>query len=208
MLFHCLRHGQTEFNASGRIQGQLDSPLSELGYRQCVAAAEALAEESIDAIYASPLRRAADSARAIADRLKLEVQFDDRLMEINAGMFQGHNWSDIEQLHPDEARLWRTQDPDYRIPGGESRRDVMDRVQAAFLAIRTAEHQQVVVVAHGGSLSAAFKALLEIPARRNPFNLQNGSLSRLMWTTNGDVKLLSLNEVDHLHGVEGSGGEL
>src|SRR5919206_400195 len=98
MLLHCLRHGQTEFNANGRIQGQLDSPLSELGFRQCAAAAESLVGEAIDAIYASPLRRAADSARAIADRLNLEVRFDDRLMEINAGMFQGHCWNEIEKL--------------------------------------------------------------------------------------------------------------
>lgn len=207
MLLYCVRHGETEFNAAGRIQGQLDSPLSPLGYRQCAAVADALVGTPIDAIYSSQLQRAAESARVIAERLKLDVHFDARLMEIHAGVFQGRCWPEIEQLYPDDAKRWKAQDPDFCLPGGESRRLLMERTYAAFQEIKLASHQQVVVVSHGGSLSAAFKALLEIPAHRNPFSLQNGSITRVAWSDH-DVKMLSLNQVDHLHGLAGGGGEL
>jgi broad specificity phosphatase PhoE len=207
MLLFCIRHGETEFNAAGRIQGQLDSPLSELGYRQCAAAADALVSVPIDAVYSSPLLRAAESARIIAERLNVEVRFDDRLKEINAGVFQGRCWAEIDEVYPDEAKRWRTQDPDFCIPQGESRRLLMTRAFAALSDIKAAGHQQVVVVAHGGSLSAAFKALLEIPAERNPFSLQNGSITRIAWG-DGGVKMLSLNQIDHLHDLARGGGEL
>ena len=89
---------------------------------------------------------------------------------------------------------------------GESRRDVMQRAGDAFQAIREAGHRQVAIVAHGGLLSAAFKVLLEIPARLNPFSLDNGSISKLAWDR--EVKLLSLNAIDHLHGLRHGGMDL
>ena len=207
MILYCIRHGETEYNAAGRIQGQLNSELSQLGHRQCSAVADALAGLPIDTIYSSPLKRCAESARIIAERLKFDVRFDDRLMEIHAGVFQGRCWPEIEREYPDDARRWKSQEPDFCIPGGESRRQVMERAFAAFAEIKRADHQQVVVVAHGGSLSGAIKGLLEIPAHRNPFELQNGSITRVVWSDRG-IKLLSLNDVSHLHGLTGTGGDL
>jgi probable phosphoglycerate mutase len=207
MNLYCVRHGETEFNASGRIQGQLDSPLSELGYRQCAAAAEILAEVPIDAIFASPLKRAAESAKVIAERLQLPVRSEPRFMEIHAGVFQGRCWPEIEAEYPDDARRWRSQDPEFCIPGGESRRLLMDRTLAAISEIVGLGFKNAVVVAHGGSLSAALKAVLEIPPRRNPFVLQNGSITQLAWK-DGDVKLLSLNQIGHLQDLARAGGEL
>ena len=127
-------------------------------------------------------------------------------MEINAGVFQGLTWDEIESTLPAETVGWRSQDPDYRIPGGESRHDVMSRAGAAFETIREANYRQAIVVAHGGSLSAGFKALLDIPPRRNPFTLSNGSISTLAWER--EVKLLTLNETAHLHGVDSGNGDL
>ena len=206
MILYCVRHGETTYNATRRIQGQTDSELSAIGWQQCAAVAEALARQKIEAVYSSPLRRALESARLVAESLRLEVQIDPRLMEINAGIFQGLSWEEIEQKHPAEAARWKTQDPEFRIPGGESRWDVMQRAADAFRAIREAGHRQVAIVAHGGLLSAAFKVLLEIPARLNPFSLDNGSISKLAWDR--EVKLLSLNAIDHLHGLHHGGMDL
>jgi broad specificity phosphatase PhoE len=206
MILYCVRHGETVFNAAGRIQGQTDSELSPLGRRQCQAVAAVFARQPIGAIYSSPLRRAREGALCVAEQLGLMVCEDDRLMEIHAGIFQGLDWADIESRYPREAAAWRSQDPDFRIPQGESRRDLMLRMAAAFADIREAGHQQAVVVAHGGSLAAGFKSLLEIPAHRNPFTLGNGSISKLSWEH--DVKLLSLNLTDHLGGALGGGGDL
>jgi broad specificity phosphatase PhoE len=206
MFLYCVRHGETHHNFAGRIQGQSDSQLTPLGRRQCHAVAEALSRFEIDAVVASPLARARESAQTIAERLGLEVQLEPRLMEIHAGIFQERRWEDIEQEFPAEWALWRSQDPDYRIPGGESRRDIMLRTAEAFEAIREAGYHRAIVVAHGGSLSAAFKSLLGIPPQRNPFSLANASISTVEWAK--DFKLLSLNDIGHLRDDASSGGDL
>jgi broad specificity phosphatase PhoE len=206
MKLFCVRHGETLHNLAGRIQGQTDSELSDLGRRQCERVAEALSTQRFDAIIASPLKRALESARCVGERLGLEVQVDARLMEINAGIFQGLRWDEIDQRFPAEALRWRSQDPDYRIPSGESRRDTMQRVEQAFCAIRETGYRRVIVVGHGGSLSAAFKALLGIPPGRSPFVLANGSISTALWEK--DFKLLALNETAHLGDTASSGGDL
>ena len=206
MILYCIRHGETIANVAGQIQGQSESPLSPLGIRQCEAVAAALQGLPIDAVYTSPLSRAFDSARCIADALAAPLHVEPRLLEINAGVFQGLSWTDIDERFPAEGKQWKSHDPDFRIPGGETRRELMHRARDAFSAIRETGARQVVVVAHGGLLGAAFKALLEIPARKNPFLLQNGSISRLEWRQ--EVRLLSLNETGHLQGQCGSGGDL
>jgi broad specificity phosphatase PhoE len=206
MLLYCVRHGETMANAAGQIQGQTDSPLSEAGWKQCHAVSAALATQPIEAIFASPLRRALDTAQHIAAALKLEVQIEPRLMEINAGVFQGLGWSEIERRYPADAAAWKSQDPDFRIPNGESRRDLMLRAAEAFTAARGCGHKQVLIVAHGGSLAAALKALLGVPAERNPFALYNAAITRLAWER--EVKLLSFNQVDHLNGLVGHSGDL
>ncbi len=206
MKLYCVRHGETEYNLQRRIQGQFDSALSELGHKQCEAVAEALAGLSCDVVIASPLRRAEETAQYIAKRLNLQLKLEPRLMEINAGVFQGHVWHELDEHFPEEAARWRSQDPDFRIPGGESRRDVMLRTAAAFHAIREAGYARAIVVAHGGSLSAAFKSLLDIPASRTPFELGNGTISTIHWKK--EFKLLTLNETAHLHGLISTGGDL
>ena len=204
MLLYCLRHGESTYNAEGRIQGQSDVPLSEFGRRQGEAAAAALAHLPIDAVYSSPLRRAMQTARPLAETLGLSIRTDARLMEVHAGVFQDRLRSELEDLYPEVLARWRGGDPDFAIPGGESRRFLMQRGLQVFQEIRETGLGNVVVVTHGGLLSAVLKSLLEIPAQRHPFVLQNGSITRLNWS-DGQVKLLSLNQVEHLQEVGPSG---
>lgn len=204
MLFYCIRHGQSTYNAEGRVQGQSDVPLSELGGRQGEAVAAALRGLPIEALYASPLRRAMETARPVAEALGLPIQTDPRLKEVHAGVFQDRVRSQLDELFPEVLARWRSGDPDFAIPGGETRRHLMERGRKVFDEILRSGHQQVAVVSHGGLIAAAIKSLLEIPAGRHPFNLDNGSISQL--TVDGPrVKLLTLNQVDHLRGL-GSGG--
>lgn len=200
MLLYCIRHGESSYNAEGRIQGQSDVPLSELGRRQSAAVAKALDNLPIDAIYSSPLRRAMQTAEPIAEALKLAIQTDPRLMEVHAGEFQDKLRIQLEDEYPEEMARWRRGDPDFPLPGGETRRQLMQRGGEAFQQIAGGGHEQVVVVSHGGLLAAALKALLEIPAGRHPFLLHNGSISQLD-LTDGDVKLRLLNRIDHLRDV-------
>lgn len=204
MILYCVRHGESSFNAEGRVQGQLDVPLSEHGRRQSEAVARALAVEPVDAVYTSPLRRARETAEMVGAKLGLPVQADPRLVEIHAGVFQGLRWPEITERYPEAAARWKAGDPDFVVPEGESRRSLMTRGHAAFEAIRAGDQHRVLVVAHGGLIAAAFKALLGIPAERHPFRFYNGAISRLEWSSH--IKLITLNEVDHLRDLEGGVG--
>jgi broad specificity phosphatase PhoE len=196
MLVYLVRHGESVSNAERRIQGQSDVPLSPLGLEQSQALAEAFRPLAIEVVFSSPLSRALVTAETIASAVGVPVQTDDRLKEINAGIFQGRLWDEIDAHAPEAAARWRMQDPDFVIPGGESRRMLMERGRAALEAIRATEHERVVVVAHGGLLAAALKGLLRIPAELNPFSLYNASISMVAW--NQQVRLMTLNQLEHL----------
>lgn len=200
MLLYCVRHGESLYNAEGRVQGRADVSLSELGRRQAAAVAEALAGEPLDAIYSSPLARARETAHFLGAATGLPIELVDDLMEIDVGVFQELLWMQIAEVHPEAAWRWHSRDPDYRIPGGESRRDLMIRGARALERIRDRGYRSVAVFAHGGLLTAAFKALLGIPAERSPFALSNASISRVGWEK--AFQLLSLNETGHLRRLE------
>lgn len=199
MILYLIRHGESVYNAEGRIQGQTDIPLSEMGQRQARAIADGFAKIKLDAVFTSPLQRAAQTAEPLALQQGLPAQSMPELMEIHAGIFAGLLWGEIEQKFPEHAVPWREQHPDFVIPGGESRRQLMDRGERALRKIRENNLEHVAVVAHGGILCAALKGLLEIPAERNPFNLFNASISRLVWKAR--IQLWTLNEIEHLRTV-------
>lgn len=211
MLLYFVRHAESAFNHEGRIQGQQDPPLSEAGRQQALALRGAFEQREIDALYASPLRRAVDTAAPLAEALGLEIRTDERLMELHAGVFEGKLWSEVQLQHPEEAARWKSRDPDFEIPGGESRRQLAQRGLAALRAIRDAGHRRAAVVAHGGMLTAALKELLGIAARRNVFSLYNASISQLRWPPDEEgVQLVTLNEIEHLcrAGCPTRGGDL
>ena len=205
MLLHCIRHGESTFNAEGRVQGHLNVPLSELGLRQATAVADACKELNAEAIYSSPLLRARQTADAIAATLGLAIIEEPGLVEINVGIFQGRLRKDLDRECPEDLARWRSGDPDYVVPGGESRRALMRRGRAVLESIAGNTYGRVIVVSHGTILAAAFKALLEIPAEKHPFLLENASLSRLE-LDGARVRLHTLNEVSHLAGVGLAGG--
>ncbi len=211
MILYFVRHGQSVFNAEGRIQGQHDVHLSELGHRQAKATADRLAALSRSAppagsppvVYCSPLSRALQTAEYVAQALDVPLRIEENLKEIHAGIFQTMLWSEIEDKFPHEGLLWKQQDPDFVVPGGESRRALMGRGAQALQTIREDcsgnGHQAAVVVAHGALLSAAFKALLGIPAERSPFVFANCSISQAEWAD--QFRLLRFNELTHLEGL-------
>ncbi len=208
MLIHCIRHGQSTSNAEGRVQGQLDVPLSDLGLRQSEAVAQALAGLPVDALYSSPLRRAMETAELLAARLHLPIRTDPRLMEIHAGVFQGQRRSDLRTHYPEELARWQSEDLDYRIPGGESRRDLIERGSEAFRTIATAGHDQAVIVAHGRLLIVTLKNLLGWAPDEPPFALHNGSITTVHFRE-GRFFPVAIDQIDHLAGVGlGSQGDL
>jgi probable phosphoglycerate mutase len=209
MILCLVRHGESVFNIEGRIQGRLDVALSPLGIRQAAAVADALAAEAdqngapFDAIYSSPLSRALETAHAIAARLSLEARIDPGLQKIHAGVFQGLTREEMDERFPAESKRWSAREPDFRIPDGETRRELMIRGVGALRAIRAAGHDRAIVVSHGGLLSAALKGLLEIPVNRGPFHFYNAAITRLLWQDEPIVD--TFNDTAHLRQF-GKGG--
>ena len=206
MLLYCVRHGQSIYNAEGRVQGQSDVPLSDFGRRQSEAVARALAGLPIEALYTSPLRRAMETAQVVADALDLEIRTDTRLKEINAGIFQDRLRAELEGLYPVEFARWLSGDPDLTIPGGESRRTLARRGSEALEAIRQAGHEHAAVVSHGRLLVVTLEALAALPEGQPLESLHNGSLTKLQFNADGHAQVLALNVVDHLKHV-GTGGQ-
>lgn len=196
MILHCIRHGESRYNAEGRLQGQSATPLSDVGRRQAAAIAAALADRPIAAVYASPLARTMETAEPLASALGVEIHPDPRLMEINVGRMQDLLHVEVADRFPEELALWRTREPDYALPGGESRRELMVRGEAALADILAAGHAEAAVVSHGGLLAVAFCALIGVTLERNPFLLYNASISQL--SGGNVVRLLTLNQTDHL----------
>lgn len=205
MILHCVRHGESVWNAEGRLQGHLEVPLSPRGLRQAEATAEALLGQSIEALYASPLRRARQTAEVIARRLGLPVRFDDRLKEIDVGRFQGRLRAELAREEAEVLARWASGDPDCPLPGGESRRQVAERGQAAFAAIHRAGHRCALVVAHGTILLSTIKALAGLALEGPPRSLQNASITTVRWPRHGPLEILAIDQVAHLDGLGPAG---
>lgn len=100
------RHGNTDWNAGGRVQGQTDVPLNDLGHRQAADAADLLLRMHPTVLVSSDLRRAADTAAALAPRAGLEVRYDERLRERHFGAWQGLTMAEVARTRPEEHARW------------------------------------------------------------------------------------------------------
>lgn len=149
-----IRHGETDWNVEGRWQGQADVPLNERGRQQSEAVAELLRDVPIEAIYASDLQRAYETARAIARVKGLPIQTDPRLREIHQGEWQGLLATEIKAKYAEQFER-RQRDPLHIAPpGGETVAQVRERVTAAVEEIiRKHPHGTVVIVSHGFALA-------------------------------------------------------
>lgn len=194
-----VRHGETAWNVDTRIQGQLDISLNATGQGQARRVGAALAEEPIDAIYASDLSRAWETALAIAAPLGLQVQPEPRLRERAFGQFEGMSFAEIESKLPDQARLWRERDPGFTPDGGESLVAFRDRVTgvAAELASRH-PGELVVLVAHGGVMDVLYRAATRMALQApRTWHLGNAAINRLLWSPEG-FSLVGWGDVSHL----------
>ncbi|RDI54267.1 glucosyl-3-phosphoglycerate phosphatase (pgm family) [Nocardia mexicana] len=176
-----LRHGQTEWNAVERMQGQTDTELSELGRRQAKDAARELVGHDAIALVSSDLRRAYDTAVALADHSGLEVVRDRRLRETSLGEWEGLTHIDVDERYPGARQTWRL-NADFTPPGGESKLEVGARalpvVRELFAARADWPGRTIILVAHGGLIAALTAALLELPQRNWPVL---GGLANTSW---------------------------
>ena len=201
LRIYLVRHGETEWNATDRMQGRSDVPLSPRGVLQSKAVAQRLRDRGIDAVYSSDLVRARDTARIIGEPRGLRVVEEPLLTETALGEWEGLTEADIIAAGKGEAlRRYRADGVNCRPPGSEPLAEVADRMLQALS--RIAERHiggTILIVGHGGSLRVLFCHAIGVPAvpHMRSFRLANGSLSLIEYGPHGG-SIHFLNDTCHL----------
>jgi broad specificity phosphatase PhoE len=147
------RHGESDWNAANRFQGHSDRPLTDHGREQAKALADLVAAESVEAIYASPLSRALETARIVAARTGLGVVVDEGLREVDTGSWSGLSRAEVRERYPEGFQRWITGGAGWE--DGESYEEMAERVLAAVNRIAAAHPGgRVLLVSHGGPIRA------------------------------------------------------
>jgi broad specificity phosphatase PhoE len=194
-----VRHGESTWNREHRIQGQLDPPLSEHGRAQAELLARRLASFRPDAIYASDLKRALETAAPVAAATGLEVQPLVELREIFLGEWEGLKSAEVADRFPEAWAGW-TSEPDWDlVPGGERAADFEKRVGAALDGVMDRHRDGcAVVVTHGGVVQLALHRIVGKPSRGLfPFRISNASIT-LIEKREGRLIIAGVNDVSHL----------
>jgi alpha-ribazole phosphatase/probable phosphoglycerate mutase len=157
-----IRHAETDM--AGRFCGHSDPELNERGREQLTAVVDRMSEYAIRRIYTSDLRRAQQTAEAIASHFGIGFEVRPGLREIHFGLWEGLSWSEIEACDPALARSWAEQYPNVTVPGGESLQQFEHRVRAesAFLSAAATECP-IAVVAHAGFMRALLTMFYGVP---------------------------------------------
>ena len=195
-----VRHGETSANLERVWHGSIDAPLTERGARQADRVAAYLTKTRTEtvALYASPLRRARQTADAIGARLGLETRIEPDLREYHLGRWEGKTYEELATRHRLFERMQA--DPDLRFAGGESARGVAERLASALRRIADAHGgERVVVVTHGGALTLGLGLILDRDPAVWRRAMTNCAVSELALAP--EPRLLSFNQEAHLDGV-------
>ena len=193
-----VRHGETEWNAAHRYQGQTDVALSETGIAQARKLALRLSPEAIDVVYASDLQRAWRTAEIVTSGRGLKLLPEPRLREMHFGLLEGLTFDEAREKHAEIIDAWMERH-DQPLPGGEHPADFVDRISSVLQELQSdPADRSVLVVAHGGPLSEIMRLLLELPhTHRWAFLMSNGALSEVH-LSNGMPYVRLWNDTCHL----------
>ncbi len=191
-----VRHGETEWNRTGRYQGHTDIELSAIGLWQAERLRDCLDGQRLDAVYSSDLKRAWRTAQIITSKRDLAVIPCKELREIDFGKLEGMTRDEIQRHYPN----WGERSPDVSPPGGESLNQLISRIKLfASRLVEPAVDKTILVVAHGGSLQVLMCILLgrDIEHQWWQIRLTNASITILEGHP-GQVTLSLLNDTRHL----------
>ena len=199
---YLIRHGQTLWNQDSKYQGHSDIALSETGKEQAQRLREYFVSKNIElnAIYASDLSRAHQTAEIIAGAYNMSVSVNKDFREMNFGVWEGLTFKEIQKLYTELAEQWLKAPENLEIPNGESFLIVKDRAERALQSIiQKHENENIVLVSHGGTLRTIFCALLDIPLTKMwQFKLDNTAVT--IFDFYKDKPILSLyNSTAHLY---------
>jgi uncharacterized phosphatase len=181
-LLYLVRHGETDWNLTRRIQGSTDIPLNATGREQAAATGRLLARREWDAVVSSPLSRAAETAAIIAGHLGIQkVESLAPIAERNYGAAEGLTGEEVEELYPHGVA----------VPGRESREDVAGRVLPALLSLAKAHpDESLIVVSHGGVIRAVLNGVTGVAGSES---IRNGSVHSFRHS-NGGLQLIAFDD--------------
>jgi broad specificity phosphatase PhoE len=195
-----VRHGITEFNASGRFLGHTDAGLTDEGMRQVEKLRDRMAEEKFDAVYSSDLKRAMITAETICTGHQAEIIVCPELREINYGQTESLTFGEIKSRFPELAEAIRNFSPDMSFPGGETLQEFINRtLKFLYRLDLKANGPKILIVSHGGPIRTLLCELLGVgQGFWRTFRLDNASLSIV--DTYPERAILSLlNDTSHLN---------
>jgi broad specificity phosphatase PhoE len=198
-----VRHGETDWNTSETFRGRVEVALNDVGTKQADDLGGYLAREKIDIIYSGPLKRAVDTAEAIADYQNLEVNTVKNLTDIDFGDWQGVSWKEVEEKYPELYRDWLDTPEQVRIPGGESLEEVRRRA-VPFIedAVMRCGEGKIVFVSHHVVIKVVICTLLGLDISHFwNFRIDTCGISRfavgdgrLEFTVHNDTSFLTASE--------------
>ena len=207
--FLLIRHGETAWNADGRIQGHTDVELTEVGLEQARLAAERLRNEKIDVVYSSDLKRASATGEAVAKIHKLPVKTTPLLREANLGRWQGMTMQEVAEKYPKEYAAYSKDSINNRPPDAERLEDVIKRCRR-FLDKVTELHPDatIAVACHGGTVRGLIAAALGAgPEIYRRIRADNVAIT-ILHIISGKPLLVTMNDTCHLStGSIGSGAD-
>ena len=199
-----IRHGETEWNKTGRFQGHSDVPLSAEGRAQAEALGRNLAVDHVDAIYASDLMRAIETAVPLAARFGREVIPDPLLRELHFGAWEGRNFQDVNAESPDKMKKFYNDPECVDIPDSEPFPDFQKRIAGRVREIvHTQQGKRVIIVSHGASIRILLSDILAMPIRSIWHIAQfNTAVNKIRFEEDGFAIVTLMNDISHLR-VEG-----
>ena len=199
--WYLIRHGETTWNAERRVQGHTDIPLHDGGREQAALTGQRLADTRFGAVYSSDLVRARETAEIIvaaSNTGPYEIVIDERLREVSFGRLEGKTWTEMD----DEIRAVQNErNLDFAPPGGESYREMLDRL-GGFAEMLKERHanDDVLVVGHGAAFRALAVRMLGLPDETfwSLSGLRSASISRVRRRDDGRTALFAWSDAGHL----------
>lgn len=203
MKIYLIRHGQTDWNVAGKIQGKTDIPLNETGRRQAACLAKGMEHRPVAQIFSSDLIRARETARAIGDSQHVEVETISGLEEIGFGKWEGMTLEQIQVIFPTEYEKWCENPVMVAPPGGESLSQIKERCRKVMEEILKMANGDFAIVSHGAMLAYVVEYLMRNDPNDQEIIVGNASITTIQYEPENETAvLIQANDQEHLSAMK------
>ena len=200
-----IRHGETDWNTKQIFRGRKDIPLNEVGLAQAKAVGVSLSDIQIDAIYSSPLGRALETAKVLAESRSLEVELEEGFIDIDFGKWQGITHEKVKEEYESLYEMWLKNPQMVTFPGGESLKDVRTRsMEALEKVIKKHPGKTIAIVSHRVLNKVLLCSVLGLELSHFWYIKQDTCAINRLEYKDGKFYLTLLNDTCHLKKVEGA----